>query len=97
MSTLYAFINQTQYDVWAKETSICEPSVERFLREVGTTRIKYSNDVLVKPYVVVKSGGGVKIIQKYPTLQVKEDTVEQETHKHHGFVCRIKKIFGLKH
>ncbi len=95
MSTLYAFINQTQYDVWATQQSICEPSIERFLREVGTTRIKYSKEPLVVPFVPIKSGGCVRIIQSYP-VQTKMAPQLQTQAKPHGFFCRMKKFLRIK-
>ena len=99
MSTLYAFINQAQYDLWAKDKTVYEPSIERFLREVGTTRIKYSKEQLVVPFVRVRDGGCVHIIQKYPTT-VNEDIgakiQSQNQEKCHGFFCRMKKLFGIK-
>ena len=103
MGTLYAFINQAQYDIWAKDTSICEPCVERFFREVGTTRIKYSKERLVTPFVPIKPGGCIRIIQKYPALAKTEEvvatTVNLSPHaqtKPHGFLCRLRKFFGIK-
>ena len=93
MSILYAFINQTQYDMWTKTH---EPSVERFLREVGTTRFKYSKDVLVTPFVAVKSSGCVRLIQKYPVVSsITPQEVSQP--QSHGFFCRVKKFLGMKH
>ncbi len=106
MSTLYAFINQSQYDIWATQQSICEPSVERFLREVGTTRIKYSKEPLVVPFVPVKKGGCVRIIQLYPSMTKNNDidnNVPQQPQKvepnpthQHSFFCRMKKFLKLK-
>jgi hypothetical protein len=103
MGTLYAFINQAHYESWAKDTAVYEPSIERFLREVGTTRIKYSKEQLVTPFVPVKSGGCVRIIQKYPTLVKSAPLFEANTrpqskneNKPHGFFCRMKKFFGMK-
>jgi hypothetical protein len=64
MSTLYAFINPEQFKRWSVTAE--QPCVEQFLREVGTTEIKFSREGVSQPFVPIKPGGCVRLRVTYP-------------------------------
>ena len=65
MNILYAFINPEQFKSWSATAE--QPCVEQFLREVGTTQIKFSREGVIQPFVPIKPGGCVRLRAAYPT------------------------------